>query len=109
MLRGMLSGNLFDLLPTPLAEEAVTTLAKGTRVRVERIVSRGHTSPPDFWYDQDDAEFVLLVAGGAVIEFEDSRRTLGPGDWVDIPAHVRHRVAWTDPARDTIWLAVFYR
>lgn len=105
----MHSGNLFEQIVRPLADELVTTLASGRLARVERIVSRGQTSPPDFWYDQDEAEYVLLVAGSAVLEFEDSRRTLGPGDWIDIPAHVRHRVAWTAPDMDTVWLAVFYR
>lgn len=105
----MHGANLFDKILSSDAEETVTTLARGQQLRIERIVSRGHTSPPGFWYDQDEAEYVLLVAGSAVLEFEGSQRALKPGDWIDIPAGVRHRVAWTDPATDTIWLAVFYR
>lgn len=103
------SGNLFDPIDTALTQESVTSLVAGRQVRVERIVSRGHASPPGFWYDQDEAEYVLLVSGAAVLEFEGSApRTLRPGDWVDIPAHVRHRVVWTAPHEDTVWLAVFY-
>lgn len=29
-----------------------------------------------------------------------------PGDWAVLPAHCRHRVAWTAPDRETVWLAV---
>jgi cupin 2 domain-containing protein len=105
----MQSGSLFEDIISPLAEESISVLANGRYTRVERIVSRGQASPKDFWYDQEEGEYVLLVAGAAVLEFEDTQRTLRAGDWVDIPAHVRHRVAWTDPDRDTIWLAVFYR
>jgi cupin 2 domain-containing protein len=78
-------------------------------VRIERIVSRGHASPPGFWYDQPEHEFVLLVEGEAalVVEGEGERR-LAPGDWLEIKARVRHRVSWTAPDRATIWLAVFY-
>jgi cupin 2 domain-containing protein len=106
----MRSGNLFEHIAPTLGEETVTVLASGRQVRVERIVSRGQASPPGFWYDQDEAEYVLLVAGSAVLELEGSQpRTLHPGDWVDIPAHLRHRVVWTDPTQETIWLATFYR
>jgi len=83
-------------------------LARSPHARVERIVSRGHASPPDFWYDQEEAEWVLVVAGRARLRFQPERTLeLGPGDHVLIPPHQRHRVEWTDPARDTIWLAVF--
>ena len=80
-------------------------------MRIERIVSRGHASPPDFWYDQDWHEFVLLMSGRARLELADGAPVveLEPGDWLDIKAHVRHRVDWTDPEQDTVWLAVHYR
>ena len=102
-------GNLHREIPAELGAELFTDLASGSSVRIVRIVSRGHRSPADFWYDQDEVEFVLLVSGEAELEFEQgAKRTLHPGDWLAIPAHVRHRVAWTAPDRDTIWLAVFY-
>jgi cupin 2 domain-containing protein len=105
----MRSGNLHHQIPVDLPEELVETLATAAGVRIERIVSRGHKSPPDFWYDQDEAEYVLVVAGEALLEFEAGETLrLEAGQWVDIPARVRHRVAWTTPARDTVWLAVFY-
>lgn len=78
-------------------------------MRVKRIVSRGHSSPPGFWYDQDETEYVVVLVGGAKLELEGGEaRTLEPGDWIEIPPHVRHRVASTRPDQDTVWLAVFY-
>lgn len=79
-------------------------------MRIERIVSRGQSSPPGFWYDQDEGELVLVLTGRARLLLEgEPERELGAGDWVDIPPHLRHRVTFTDPTHDTIWLAVFYR
>jgi cupin 2 domain-containing protein len=102
--------NLFADLPSARAGEVIETLAGGRGVRIERIVSHGQASPDGFWYDQDEAEFVVLLSGAARLRFadEDAPRLLAPGDAVDIPAHRRHRVEWTDPARPTIWLAIFY-
>ena len=90
-------------------------------VRIERIVSTGQASPADFWYDQDEDEWVVLLSGAAKLEFaeaEDASATaaannektldLKVGDWVLLPAHCRHRVAWTDPEQTSVWLAVFY-
>jgi cupin 2 domain-containing protein len=105
----MQRGNLLSPVGKLGAEELTTLLAQGGSVRVERIVSRGHCSPDGFWYDQAEHEYVLLVAGRARLEIEgEPELTLGPGDWINLPAHVRHRVNWTDSAVDTVWLAVFY-
>jgi cupin 2 domain-containing protein len=109
-MTGFESGNLDGAIPGDLPEELVTVLATGQDVRVERIVSHGQASPPDFWYDQEEHEFVLVSAGRARVRFESGETMeLGPGDYLNIPAHFRHRVDWTDPDTDTIWLAVFYR
>lgn len=90
-------------------DETTETLLRRPGLRVERIVSRGHRSPDGFWYDQDEDEWVMVVRGGALLRFEGEAepRRLGPGDHVDIPARVRHRVEWTDPDADTVWIAVF--
>ncbi len=83
-------------------------LLAGPGVRIERIVSAGHASPPGFWYDQPHMEWVALLAGAARLRFEDTAEPLllKPGDHVAIAAHRRHRVDWTDPAQPTVWLAV---
>src|SRR5262245_32922582 len=104
----MRRGNLRADLPGS-GPEAVEVLARGGACRVERIVSRGHASPEGFWYEQAEHEYVLVLEGHARLELEHGELvTLGPGDWLDIPAGMRHRVAWTTPDQATIWLAVFY-
>jgi cupin 2 domain-containing protein len=77
-------------------------------VRIERIVSTGQASPSGFWYDQAGDEFVVLLAGAARLRFEQGDVTVDmkPGDWVEIPAHVRHRVEATQAEPPTVWLAV---
>jgi cupin 2 domain-containing protein len=78
-------------------------------VRIERIVSRGHSSPETGWYDQEQNEWVVVLRGAASVVFEDGRSIdLKEGDFLDIPAHSRHRVDWTDPKAATVWLAVHY-
>ena len=109
----MKKGNLFDSLPNreDSPDEQFRELASNGSTRIERIVSRGHSSPPNGkWYDQDHEEWVIVIQGAAVLEFEAGPDAieLGPGDHVSIPAHARHRVAWTDPETETVWLAVHY-
>ena len=103
--------NLFADSPAKLRDELVEAVVRRDAVRIERIVSRGHASPPGFWYDQDEDEWVAVIAGAARLEIADGDavRTLelGPGDWIDLPRRCRHRVAWTAPGTDTVWLAVF--
>lgn len=101
--------NLLDALPAAAADEIVGLLAQADGVRLERIVSHGQASPEGFWYDQDEAEWVLVLAGRArlAIEGESDERVLGPGDSLFLPPHCRHRLTWTDPSRPTVWLALF--
>lgn len=101
--------NVFSNLPTALTEEVFETLADSPNVRIERIISREHSSPEGFWYDQDWAEWVLVLQGEAVLQFEGQEPlTMGPGDYVNIPAHARHRVEQTKVGEPTVWLAVHY-
>ncbi|MGA3116107.1 MAG: cupin domain-containing protein [Syntrophobacteraceae bacterium] len=106
----MKKANIYSDVPDRVPEEIFETLAESGKVRVERIISDAHASPEGFWYDQDENEWVLLLQGSAALRFEkeDELHVLRPGDWVDIPAHQRHRVEWTDPKQKTLWLAVFY-
>ena len=102
--------NLFADLPADLPEELSEVLARAPGVRLERIVSLGHATPDGEWYDQDTNEWVVLLRGAAALRFEDEPepRVLNPGDWLDIPAHRRHRVEWTAPNAPTIWIALHY-
>ena len=105
----MQGSNIFDNIPAELPEELNSELLRGRRFRLERIVSKGHASPEGFWYDQEEDEWVLLIDGAARLDFDDGRSvSLTAGDHLLIPAHYRHRVAWTDPAQDTVWLALFF-
>lgn len=109
--RGTMQGNLLANLPDGTSKEQTAELLASPYVRIERIVSTGQASPPGFWYDQDQDEWVLLVAGAATEQLanEPTPRRLHLGDYLLIPAHSRHRVEWTDPAEPTIWLANRYR
>ncbi len=107
-----ITGNLFALrggAETP--GEGFEELLSRSGFRLERIISTGQSSPPGFWYDQEVAEWVVLLSGAAEIRFEDEAepRRMAAGDWVNIAAHRRHRVNWTDPAQASVWLAIHYR
>lgn len=102
--------NLLSNLPTSLPEEMVNVLVSDNDLRIERIVSTGQASPEDFWYDQEEHEWVLLLEGSARLMYADGKVvTLEAGDHLTIPAHERHRVDWTDSDRPTVWLAVFWK
>jgi cupin 2 domain-containing protein len=100
--------NVFDDLPPTLPDELFTTLLESANVRIERIVSQGHSSPEGFWYDQDQHEWVILLKGAARLRFEDETVEMKSGHFINIPAHKKHRVEWTTPDEPTIWLAVRY-
>lgn len=105
--------NLFRLpspLPRPEDDESVDILALAGNVRVERIVSTGQASPPGFWYDQDEDEWVALLSGDARLRYEDGfALSLHAGDCLLIPAHVRHRIDSTSSENTCIWLAFFWK
>lgn len=104
--------NLLQDLPTALPDEVMQDLVCRDGVRIERIVSHGQASAPDDWYDQDENEWVLLLAGAARLQIDDEgERTLvilKPGDHYLLPAHLKHRVDWTTPHEPTVWLAVWW-
>ncbi len=106
----MMWGNIFQGIPENLVNEHVEDILKTGHVRIERIVSRGHASPDSGWYDQEESEWVMVLQGSGKIVFEDGTECLlNEGDHVTIPARKKHRVAWTDPDKVTLWLAVFYK
>lgn len=86
-------------------EEIVRIVAKGKVGRVEHIVSHGEGSPEGFWYDQQEDEYAAVVRGEAALMYTDGVRTLRQGDLEYIPAHKRHRVAYTSP--DCEWICFF--
>jgi cupin 2 domain-containing protein len=102
--------NIFTGLPGQLSEEQVEVLQESAGCRIERILSTGQVSPPGYWYDQPTEEWVLVLAGRGRLRFEENDNVveLGPGDYLHISAHTRHRVEWTDPEQRTLWLAVHW-
>jgi cupin 2 domain-containing protein len=103
-------GNFFREIPEDLTEEVIQVISKGKNVRIERIISKGQKSPKDFWYDQEQSEWVMLLQGYAELTFEGNPQSikLKAGDYLNIPAHKKHRVEMTDEKVITIWLAIFY-
>lgn len=106
----MKKGSLLKDIPEKLPEELIDTLCSDQNVVIERIVSRGQASPEGFWYDQEKNEFVLVIKGSAGIKIEDRDDivVMKAGDYIEIGAHVKHRVEWTDSHFETVWLAVHY-
>jgi cupin 2 domain-containing protein len=105
-----LSGNLFDGAHGDGQKERISALLEARDVRIERIVSLGQKSPPGVWYEEPWAEWVVVLAGSAGLRFEGEAdvKVLSEGDYILIPARVKHRVEWTSKDHATIWLAVHY-
>lgn len=105
-----MANNIFSAIPKNLEAEKFEQLVKTDVVRIERIVSKGHKSPESGWYDQDEEEWVMIVRGEAIVLFEDNTSIImKEGDFINIPAHKKHKVEWTAPNIETIWLAVHYQ
>lgn len=110
------TGNLLQDIPGDMPEEIFASLGGGPSttqdVRVDRIVSRGQASPEGYWYDQDEDEFILVVQGAAKLTLNENGQhrhiEMSAMDWAFLPAHMRHRVDWTTPDENTVWLAVYY-
>jgi cupin 2 domain-containing protein len=98
--------NIFANIPDALPEELFSSMVKQDNVHIERIVSQGHSTPIGQWYDQGHDEWVLMLQGQAILAYEQTEQTLKVGDYVFIPAHIKHRVEWTDPKQNTVWLAI---
>jgi len=103
--------NLFDCPAVMRDLECFDALLETDQLRLERIVSCQHATPPGEWYDQDRSEWVVLLKGAAGLRLEgrEDALVLTPGDYVCIPAHLRHRVDWTDSGGETVWLALHYQ
>ena len=101
--------NVFNNLPQHLDKELISTLLGEDNIQIERIVSKGHKSPESGWYDQEKNEWVMVLRGAAILEFEGRPPvSLKEGDYINLPSHLKHRVQWTDPNTETVWLAIYY-
>ncbi|WP_320033680.1 cupin domain-containing protein [Halarcobacter sp.] len=104
----MLFDNIYDDILIDKKNEQFIDLIKNENVRIEKIVSNGQCSPKDFWYSQDENEFVIILKGEAILEFENEKVPMLEGDYINIPSKRKHRVEYTLKDEPTIWLAVFY-
>jgi cupin 2 domain-containing protein len=102
--------NIYSSIPANIPQELFQDILITETFKVKRIVSKGQASPKDFWYDQDQNEWVILLKGSAGLLFEgnDTIIELTPGDYINIPAHLKHRVEWTDPDIETVWLEIMW-
>ena len=105
----MKTKNIFELIPKNLEDEIFENILLNKNLKIERIISKGHTTPQSQWYNQDTNEWVIVLQGEAVLSFSDKEDVrLKSGDYLNIPAHTKHKVSWTDPNIETIWLAVHF-
>jgi cupin 2 domain-containing protein len=101
--------NFFENIPAIIPEERFENLLVRENLKIERIISHGHNTPADEWYDQTRDEWVLLLEGRAKLAYDDGKKLdMQAGDYLFIPAHTRHRVEWTQPDSNTIWLAIHF-
>jgi cupin 2 domain-containing protein len=102
--------NIFKNIPDQLPEELIECIFKQDNVHIERIISKGHMTPTGQWYDQDWDEWVMLLQGEATLLYENNQTFhLMAGDYLLIPAYTKHRVEWTAPDINTLWLAIHLR
>ncbi|PAJ75334.1 cupin [Pseudoalteromonas sp. NBT06-2] len=101
--------NIFKEIPDDLSSEVFENLASGMNVKIERILSKGHSSPVTGWYDQTQNEWVIVLKGEAILTFNNKPDVqLKQGDYLNIKAHQKHKVSWTTPEEETVWLAIHY-
>ena len=102
--------NIFANIPNKIPEEITEILMENKNIRIERIISRGQKSSTDFWYNQDENEWIMVIKGSAKLKIENEPEeiTLCMGDYINIPSHLKHRIEWTNPNEETLWLAIFY-
>jgi len=102
--------NIFQNFAIDTSEELFEQLLSTPHFKLERIISTGQATPPGEWYDQPQDEWVILLSGsaGLLLENDPTIQILQPGDYLHIPAHLRHRVEWTDHSQPTLWLALHY-
>ncbi len=106
----MKNKNIFSNIPKKSTKEIFISLLKNKNIKIERIVSYGQVSPKNFWYDQEKNEWIILLKGNTKIRFKNSTKAIKllPGDFINIPAHKKHRVDQTAKYKKTVWLAIHY-
>ena len=101
--------NIFNNIPSQLSQELFQDIICKDGIKIQRIVSQGKATQDDKWYKQENDEWVIVLQGEATLSFEDDLNIkLNSGDYINIPAHKKHKVSWTSSDEQTIWLVVHY-
>ena len=105
----MMKKNIFTQIPQSIPNELFEDIIVSKDLKIERIVSYGHSSPETGWYQEKSNEWVIVLQGEAIISFENTDDVrLKVGDYLNIEANKKHKVSWTIPNEKTIWLAIHY-
>ena len=105
------NNNIFELssLSEKSQSEIFESIISSPNIKIERIISTGQITPQGQWYDQKKDEWVILLQGEAILSYEDgSNINLKTGDYILIPAHLKHRVEYTSENPPCIWLAIHF-
>ncbi len=104
----MNKSNIFSKIPEQIRDELFEDIITTKDIKIERIISDGHISPKSGWYESEQNEWVIVLQGGAILEFEALHVELGVGDYYNIKADTKHKVSYTSKDEKTIWLAIYY-
>ena len=101
--------NIFSEIPNSLKEELFEDIISTENIKIERIISDGHSSPKEGWYESEQNEWVIVLEGDAILTLESGENiTLKRGDYYNISAFTKHKVSQTSKSEKTIWLAIYY-
>lgn len=101
--------NIFEQIPDEIKGELFEDIISTKNVKIERIVSDGHTSPKEGWYESEQNEWVIVLQGEAILSFENKESVkLKVGSYHNITASTKHKVSYTSQLEKTIWLAIHY-
>lgn len=103
--------NLFEPPAQPHHTELFEHICQTQAVLIERIVSYGHITPQNEWYNQDRHEWVMLLQGNATLLFDHHNGetiNMQAGSHIYIAAHRLHRVIYTSTEPPCIWIAVHF-
>ena len=95
--------NIFSEIPDRLKDELFEDIISSKNIKIERIISDGHTSPKNGWYESKQNEWVILLQGEAILSFDKGDDlTLNVGDYVNIPSLKKHKVSYTSKSQKSI-------
>src|SRR3954470_15968012 len=95
-------GRLAGPATAPASGEQTVELARVRNAMIEEIVSG--TVDAAVEYRQEHDKWVVVISGNAVLDVDGETVELSRGDWLLLPAGMRHRVLHAETG--TQWLAV---